>query len=264
MNAMPKKKTNAPAPPSPPKKEEVADWLGYQTEGLRLKRDTDVLPAIAEMVKAHPVIADNDEDLAGRFAENILLAKDLIREAGKAHKEHKEPYLTAGRVVDGWKNGFEAVIERALAPIEAIARDYAERKHAREHAAREAEAERARVAARKARDDAAAAERENMWGNDALALAEEAERKAAAARRSEHRAAHTTATTQGDYGAKSMLVRKWKWQLSDITQVPPEHLLVNAATIMIAAKPRDPITNKPTAIIPGIEWVEDVSFTVRG
>jgi len=256
---------NAPKPPSPPSKQEVIDWLAYQTEALVLRRDRDVLPAIAAMVAAHPVIADEDEDLAGQFAENILMAKDLIKEAVRAHKQHKEPYLTAGKAVDNWKNGYEAVVNRALIDIERIARDYAVRKHNREQAERAAEAARVAEAARIAREAAAAEARRDMWGTDAQHLAQEAERKAQQARVSARAASGAPSlNTRGDYGAKSGLVRRWKWELrGPINEVPAEHLMVNSASIMIAAKQRDPVTNKPVAVIPSIEWIEDLDFEVR-
>jgi hypothetical protein len=257
-------KSNAPKPPSPPTRQQVIDWLAYQTEALVRRRDSEVLPAIAAMVKAHPTIPDGDEDLAGRFAENITMAKDLIGEAVKAHTEHKAPYLAAGRAVDGWKNAYEAVVTRGLTDIEDIARDYALRKYNRERSEREAAAKRADDDARRAKEIADAEARKDMWGDGAMAAAEEATRKRQAATTSARRAhAAPTMTTRGDYGAKAGIVRKWKWELRDITKVPAEYLSVNAANVVIASKSRDPVTNKPTVVIPGIEWVEDLNFAVR-
>jgi hypothetical protein len=257
-------KSNTPPPPKPPTRQEVIDWLAYQTEALVLRRDREVLPAIAKMVAAHPTIADGDEDLAGRFAENIQMARDLIKDADRAHTEHKAPYLAAGRAVDGWKNTYEAVVEHGLESIETIARDYALRKYNRQKAEREAEAARAAEAARVAKEAADKAIKRDMWSDDAMAKGQEATRKASAANQTARRAsASPTLSTRGDYGAKAGMVRKWKCRLVDITKVPAEYLMLNEPALQVAGKPRDPITNKPTAEIAGIEWYEDLSFAVR-
>src|ERR1700733_4946691 len=76
FDAGPPAKSNAPTGPKPPTRQEVIDWLAYQTEALVRRRDSEVLPAIAAMVKAHPTIPDGDEDLAGRFAVNITMEED--------------------------------------------------------------------------------------------------------------------------------------------------------------------------------------------
>jgi hypothetical protein len=119
--------SNAPTPPHPLSPEEVRAWLDYQTEALVL-RSREIVSALQAMAETHPSIIDGDEETAGRFAENLTMARELVRRAEDTHKREKAPYWHGGRAVDNWKAAFIKPIADAMAPLSRILLDFATRK----------------------------------------------------------------------------------------------------------------------------------------
>jgi hypothetical protein len=266
--------TNAPPPPAPLSPEQVVAYLDYLLEPLLRRRDDEIIPALARTLAAHPRIDDGDEDTAGLCAENARMAKALIGTGEKNRKDHKEPYLEGGRAVDAWFRRFAEPIQAAVAPVERVMFDYATRKETAQRALaerlrREAEAEAQRRAA-----EAAAAMKRNPVGQDVDAKLDAAAASAAEADRAADEAQARPAEfsrSRGIYGAVASLRSSWSWELQDMMalaravvagDVPPGALAVNESWVRERAKERDR-SGKPTAIVPGIAWVESRKIGVR-
>lgn len=143
----------------------------------RSRKDIDLMAAIM----AHPVPdkIDTDDD-AKKAADFISKIKGLEKDFEKVHKEEKSPYLSMGRVVDGFFNSRIKDLEDFRKKYSKPVNDFLTRK-----ADAEREAIRAReVAAREAADalaaQAAAHEAENIkdTANELMDLAVQAENKA--------------------------------------------------------------------------------------
>ena len=89
----------------------------------------------------------NDELEAGKLTDYVRAVKALISKVGEVHKAEKKIYLDCGDVVQQWKNTYErdlnALINSATAPIQVFLKKKEDE-----------EAERLRVIAQKAREDA--------------------------------------------------------------------------------------------------------------
>lgn len=125
-----------------------------------------------------------DDETYGRAGEFIKHLRAARKHVESAHVAAKQPYLTAGRVVDAEKNALIARLDTAAAKVQPQMNAWAAKKEA------EARAERERIAAEQRRlaEQAAAAERERIAAEReakeaARAATNEAERAAAEERR---------------------------------------------------------------------------------
>lgn len=143
----------------------------------RSRKDIDLMAAV--MAEPVPEKIDTDDD-AKKAADFISKIKCLEKDFEKVHKEEKAPYLSMGRIVDGFFNSRIKDLEDFRKKYSKPVNDFLTRK-----ADAEREAIRAReVAAREAADalaaQAAAHEAENIkdTANELMDLAVQAEDKA--------------------------------------------------------------------------------------
>jgi hypothetical protein len=255
---------NAPPPPAPPTPEQVVAWLDYELEPLIRRRDDEVLPALRSMAEAHPEIPEHDDELAGQFAENVRIAKTLIRTATAREDEVKRPFNDGRNTVIAWFRRFAGPLTAQIAVLERILLDQADRREATARRQAEAEAQRRHEEAQRAMEAAQAALRRNTMGGeheleDAARAAEAATQAAIAAQQKP--AAFTR--TRGIYGAVASVRTTWAWEVEDFAKVPREFLMVDPGKVREAAKRRHPVSGKPLAEIPGIRWVEQRAMGVR-
>jgi hypothetical protein len=253
------RETNAPPPPEPLSVAQINDYLEYQGETLRSRRD-EIIRALASNLRKYPAIGD-DEAL-GVVAENMRMATALARTAEERRVEHKAPFLAGGRTVDGWFKKLLEPLQKQMAAVQSVMNDYAAEKLRRERAA--AEAERLRLAAEAEQESRRAAAALERGGDVDEALDRAAEAGAAAdaaAERATGRAADLT-RTHGVFGAVASAREKWKWRVINIDLVPRKYLTLDDAAINAAGKKRD-ASGKPVEVIPGIEWYSEVSMGVR-
>lgn len=253
---------NAPPRPDMLSDAQIREWVEYEVAALIRRRDEDLLPALRGMLREDGTASIPDEEVAGIFVENTTMARALIRSGDERHARLKAPFLSGGRVVDAWKREFVAPIETALAPLHQAQLEYANRKAEVERKRREEAAEVARIEAARRAEEAA----KLLASRPASAATEKAmDDMAAAARRAdvaETKAAAPTSElsrSRGVFGGTASVRTRWGWKLADISKVPAEFLSVNVDAVREASKRRDPQTNRPTAVIPGIEWVEERS-----
>jgi hypothetical protein len=258
---------NAPVPPAPLTPGEITAWLDFALESL-IARRAEILDALAKTAAAHPRI-DDDETLAD-VAENVKMAKALTGTAEKRRVESKAPFLDGGRAVDSWFARLIAPIGTALKPIQTAMDEYGNRIAAKRRAEAEAAAKAAREEAeRRAAEAAALLDAEKKAAPGALDWAfdkaqEAADKADTAAAAATARPADLTRVT-GTYGATASLRASWKWRVVDEAKIPRRFLMVNEDAIKaaVADAGRDPVTRKPNAVIPGVEFFEVTSMGVR-
>ena len=257
---------NTPAPPEPLNEQQVRAWMDYVTEPLARRRDDEIIPALIEMLEAHPKIADGDEETAEVFTENISMAVKLQSAAKREHDTQKRPYIDGGNVVTSWLKRFNTVLDRPLAQAKNALIDYGLNKAARAKAEAEERARATAEAATQASIAAGQALKRNPLGEQATALLEEAAQavdvaaKAEAAMRAKPAEASRTV---GVYGATSTVRTTWWYELEDFDAVPLEFKMVNDDAVKLAMKDRDPISGRPRREIPGLRWIEQHSLQVR-
>jgi hypothetical protein len=157
----------------PPTDEEILK------EKLQERSEKDLALMGAILAEPVPEKIENDDD-AKRAADFISKIKGLEKTFEKVHKDEKAPYLSMGRVVDGFFNSRIKDLEEFRKKYSKPVNDFLTRKaEAEREAIRQREAEARRVADELAAQ-AAAHEAENIkdTANDLLDLAVQAENKA--------------------------------------------------------------------------------------
>lgn len=221
----------------------------------------------------------DDEDGANKIADAIKVCGAFAKNAETARVAAKEPYLAAGRAVDGWFAALTDPVEKLKKKLSALLTDYQKRVAAAERARREAEAaelrrqqqeaERqrreaeeaarlARQAARKAEDDKAAAEgdrlRAEQEARDARAAADKARAEAAKATAAATEKPAEMSRQRTDLGAVASLRRTWKFRVVNPEIVPRSFLTVdNAAIAAFIKASTNKVTHQCDATIAGVE-----------
>lgn len=263
---------------NPPDPIEILRAQLAETHEPLAQRKADLL-AMGERAPA----SVDDEDTAARVADGIKACSAFGKNATAARVAAKEPYLAAGRAVDGWFAALADPVEKMKASLSALLTDYQKRVAAAERARREAEAaelrrqqqeaerqrqeadrlaREARAAARKADDDKAAAEADRQRAEqevrDARAAADKARAEAekAAAAAAEKPAELSRQRT--DFGAVASLRRIWKFRVTKPEIVPRSFLTVdNAAIAAFIKTSTNKVTHQCDASIPGVEIYAD-------
>jgi hypothetical protein len=262
--------TSTNAPPAPPTQltdEEQRAWLDYEF-GPLAERVGAIIAAISQNVEAYPSI-DSDEIL-GKFAENVAMAKAAHKTATDNHDAAKADYLRLGRVVDRWLR--EAVtdpLRTPLATVQTMMDTYTREKlriarEAAAAAAKLAEEEAARTA--KAAADAIARANtvaKQVAAEKATSIAEASALEAAEAMARANAKPADLTRVRGEFDATASLRGTWRWRATNLRFVPVELLLVNNAAvterIRVAGRDAD---GKPKARIPGIEIYFDTKTVV--
>lgn len=250
---------NRPPPPQPLNEEEIRAYLDYEGERLIERRET-VVTALNNFVASGGTI--NDDEALGEIGETMKMAAALDRTAKDRHDETKRPFRVGGEAVDAWFRVFRQPIAAAKAPVQGFMDAYVQRKLLAERKRRdEAAAEKQRladIAARKAADALEA----NKPAADELQRAADADASADKAMARSHERPAEMTRVRGDYGASVSARSRWRWEVTNAALVPREYMMVNPDAVTLAAKARD-ANNRPTAVIPGIEWIEVVAAGVR-
>ncbi len=204
-----------------------------------------------------------DEDQLGIVAELVTDTIALSKRIEARRVVEKEPYLTAGREVDG----FFATFKERLGRIEQVFADlstaYQRKKAADERARAEAEAarlraeeERLRIAADAAKRPATT-EKKHEQADEIAAQADAAEARAAS---TNHELAKVKTATGVTTGAKTV----WKFSITDYEAIPLDKLrpylkreqIETALTAFVKI-------HKAAAALPGVHFEEDVKATFR-
>ena len=254
--------SNAPPPPTPLTPAEIRAYLEYEMEAVLRRRD-QIVAALEAGVQAYPSITT--EGQLGDVAENVRMAKALVRIITTRRKETKEPFLEGGRVIDRWFAALMQPLNDAVEPVQDAMDDYGKRQE---------EAERARLAeiARTAREQqqrALAKAAESMEQNrpdSETRLAEASEASEAAAHAAEAAGARPAELTRsyGPLGAVTSITRRWKIRVVDAGQVPRNYLMADQAKLDAAMKsaPKG-VDGKPICNIAGTEVYSVDSMRVR-
>jgi hypothetical protein len=251
--------SNAPLPPSPLSTAQIEAYLDYALALLAERRDS--LTAVLQATAATIAVIDDDETL-GDVAENMRMATALLRTSKEKFTEHKAPFLEGGRVVDRWFKAFNAPLSGPMAAVQAIMDGYGKRKEDAARKIAEAEARRLQDAADRATAAAAKALQKGK-GADALLERAAVAQKAAddADAMADGRAADLT-RVRGTFGATASMRTTWDYEVTDLNAVPMQFLMINDAAVKAAMKARDS-RNRPTAVIPGVEWKAASSMKAR-
>lgn len=252
---------NKPVPPAPLNKEQIEAYLEYAFADWDARR-AELIAALTQHGKANATI--NDDRTLGDVGENVKMARALTRSAEDKRVETTAPFLLGQRTVMAWVKKWTLPIEGAIEPLQRAMNDYGDRK---DRAARAEALRQQQEAEKKAAEAAEAASKALRDNNQAAASAAlddvvdaDAEQIEAAAVL-DSRPAETT-RTYGTYGGVMSGQRTWGWKVTDFAALPDEYKMVNEDMLKAKAKTRDP-SGKPTAVIPGIEWVSSFRMGVR-
>jgi hypothetical protein len=194
------------------------------------------------------------------------MVREFERTADLHRQDAKRPYLAGGRAVDGWFGKLTDQFSKPILLIQTAMNAYAQKKFEAEQAVREEEMRQARLEAQRKIDEARRAVRDQPLApltDDMLREADEAEAEAQAAiERAQERPAAMT-QVRGEHGAVASLRTNWSWQINNFSAVPDIYKVINAQQVRLAMQRRDPVTGKPLAEIPGLEWIPERSVQVR-
>lgn len=196
-------------PPQPLTPEEIAEHLESVTAALRTRKQ-ELLEGASRFHAKFPTITDDETcGKASDFAGGKGAMAAWLKTAEEQRAKLKEPYLTGGRIVDGWFKDLRTEIETAQAAIRAKATVYLTEKE-------EKQREAARKEAEAAAQRAAEAERAALRTLDSEAL----DRAAQAAREADLAQAHADARpaehsrVYGHLGTSMSLRAPWKCDYS--------------------------------------------------
>lgn len=241
--------------------QELSDRLALEFEDLINRRDE----LMAAYARAPTVIDDDNAGDVGDFIKQLTAAA----KTAESHRvARKEPYLRAGRVVDGFFKGVSEPIGIAKARIESTLTRFLRAKAERERLARlEAEREAQEEARRKAQEareaDAAIHSLESL--DAALAAtqrAQDAQADATAAGEAARAKAAELSRTRGAMGAVASLATHWTFDnldrdrlnLEALRQHIPTDALEKAVRSYIRAGGRE---------LPGVNIFETTGAVVR-
>lgn len=251
---------NTPQPPTPLNEQQTREWLDYNSAPI-VARAKEIAEALVATIQVHPTI--DDEETFGEVAENIRMARSLIRTAEDRRQEEKKPYLNGGRVVDAWFADALKPLDRAIVPVQTAMNVYGERKLAAERAAAEKRRKEAEQEAARRLKAAQKAMAKNAPDVDAqMASAQHAAEQAQQATDRVNAPSADLTRSRGIYGATASVRTTWSWRVVDPALIPREYLMIDGAKIETAKRQRD-AQGAPTAEIPGIRWVPEHKVGVR-
>jgi undecaprenyl pyrophosphate synthase len=211
---------------SPPASQDIgANNPPVEANALRdrlIEDNDDLIRRKEELLAGAARVPDvTDDEMAGKVSDFIKQLTGFVKVADNKRVAEKEPFLSAGRTVDGFFKALSDPVEAAKKAVERKLTGYLQEKANRERRERE---EAARIAREEAERQAAEARRkaEAMKADADLAAALEAEQaaqqRAAEAAKAEKSAAANAADlsrTRGDYGAVGSLRTTWDFRNLD-------------------------------------------------
>lgn len=195
----------------------------------QLNRDHAKLLADLEALAAKYADAPKeiaDDKAHGLVGDLVVALRGIERRAKDSHKVEKDPFLAAGRAVDGF---FNRVIERAAQlknTLELRGRDYLKKKEDAARRERERIEREAREAADRARMEAEAAaafgadEHIEQARDDAF----DAEQAARAASEAASAKPADLTRTRSDSGRVSSLAENWQFEITEFAKIDLEAL----------------------------------------
>ena len=215
----------------------------------------------------NPLQSDGD---AAATTDFIAQCQSHIKKAEAAHRQEKEYFLKAGRIVDAFFKRRSTRLTSAMAPAVARLKAYrdriAELEAIRHEEARRANEAEARRAAEEEAEYRAAADRLVMAAKspaarqgaaEQLLLADAAATRAAAAQ--QVAAAKPEPThIRGDYGSTAYVRKSWTFEVVELDQVPRDYMSLDVDVV------REAISKDEIRDIPGLRIYQAETLHVRG
>lgn len=222
---------------------------------------------IAERADRLPKAVRSDDDL-DQVGVVVKDARAMLKRVDNARKDEKEPYLQAGREVDGFFKAMTGRLDRIATVLGSRASDYQRAKAAEARRRAEEEARKLREAeeaARRRAEEAAAAGRERA-ADKADLKAETLAEKAAEAERMAEASAAELARTRGASGTLASAKTVRKVRIVNLAAVQrsmgPLGPYMDSDAIQKAANTWLRVT-RGEGEIPGLEVYDDVKATFR-
>ena len=210
------------------------------------------------------------EEDAAAATDFIAQCQAHIKKAETAHKQEKEYFLKAGRIVDGFFKRRCTKLRGALLPIALRLKSYrdeiAERDAKRHEEARQVSEAEAQHAAEEEAEYRAAASRlvqearspvDRQRAAEHWLLAEAAATRAAAAQQAALATPEPT-HIRGDYGSTAYIRKVWTFEVIDLDQVPRDYMSLDVEVV------REAITKDSVREIPGLRIYQSETLHVRG
>jgi hypothetical protein len=212
---------------------------------------------------------ESEEDAAAT-TDFIAQCQAHIKKAEAAHKQEKEYFLKAGRIVDGFFKRRCTKLTGALAPVAVRLKAYRDQiaeRDAKRHAealrvaeakaqcATEDEAGHRAQASRLAQEAQSPEERQRAAEH--LLLAEAAATRAAAAQQAATAKPEAT-HIRGDYGSTAYVRKTWTFEVVDLDAVPRDYMSLDVDVV------REAITKDAVRQIPGLRIYQSETLHVRG
>lgn len=193
----------------------LRERLAEEAAALTARRD-ELLGSVG---RAPGVVSD--EDTCGKMADLTKLITACHKQAETLRVGRKEPFLAAGRAVDGFYKGITEPLEKARREIESRITPYQRAKAEEERRRRDEEARRAEAEALRQRQEAeaAASALTTQADLDTAISAEDAARQAAADAVKATRAAEAKpaelSRSRGEMGAVASLRTEWVGEIGE-------------------------------------------------
>jgi hypothetical protein len=188
------------------------------------KHVVDSIAEIEQMVTAAPPVLEDDED-AGIVTGLMKRLIGAAKRVNEIRESEKEPYLTAGRTVDCFFNGFRDRLETAKRGLQPRLDSYMRKKAEAERRAREAAARAAAEASASAQKQISAAvdSGDDEAAQHAIEAAAEAQNELMEARASAAAKPAELARTRSE-GGIATLKQEWGFQIVDFNKIDLERL----------------------------------------
>lgn len=260
---MSQSQSNEPVLSTLPTVQTIDAWLDYKLAEDAQQR-TRVLERLNELIDETAVITS--EEQMGTLGENRLIAEALQRAVEADRVARKAPYLERSQLIDKRHYDIIRSIDPTLAIVRRMMDTFQERKIAKarreaREAAEKARAEAERLAQQAARIASASRvpERAAQAIQQAADAAAEADRKQA---RAEAKPAEL-ARAKGPLGGTISARTRWDFKVVNRELVPDRLKIISSALVREEMGDRDS-SGRPTAEIPGIEWVQVTTSTMHG
>ena len=210
------------------------------------------------------------EDEAATITDFIAQCQSHIKKAEAAHKQEKEYFLKAGRLVDAFFKRRCTRLTSALAPavlrLKAYRDQIAEverRRHEKIRVAAEADARRAADEEAEHRAEAERLAQQAQTPADRRLAAERlllADAAATRAQAAQQVAAVTPEPThiRGDYGSTAYVRKSWTFEVVALDEVPRDYMSLDVDVV------REAITKDAVREIPGLRIYQAETLHVRG
>jgi len=252
-------------PPEPIDPIEALDLRLAKTHRELVVRFVDLELGCARV--PNPLTSEAD---AAATTDFIAQCQAHIKKAETAHKQEKEYFLKAGRIVDGFFKRRCTRLTGALVPVAVRLKAYRDRiaetdakRHEEARRASEAEAQRAAAEEGQHRAEAnrlaqvAQSPAERQRAAEQVLLAEAAATRAAVAQQAATAKLEPT-HIRGDYGSTAYVRKVWTFEVVELDAVPREYMSLDVDVV------REAINKDAVRDIPGLRIYQSETLHVRG